>query len=253
MAALESARRIGRETITAEAAWADWLAELRPDAWQVEDFLQPSQRLVVVSPHPDDEVLACGGLIALHLARGGAAAVVAVTDGEASHRDDPRWTPPRLAAARRIERQRGLERLGFAGHGVTRLALADGAVTAQYRALDTGLRQILRPGDCVVSTWRGDGHPDHDACGSVSAAVCADIGCRFVEAPVWMWQWGVAGDPRVPWHRLRQLALPKDVLARKAAALAAHRTQLASRADHGPVLGPAILARAARGAEYFFV
>jgi LmbE family N-acetylglucosaminyl deacetylase len=211
------------------------------------------EHLVVVSPHPDDEVLACGGLLALHAQRGGAAAIVAVTDGEASHQHDAAWPARRLASARRVERRRGLARLGLAAGSVTRLGLPDSAVASHCAALQRGLRQVLRPGDCVVSPWRLDGHPDHDATGDETARVCADLGCRLIEAPVWMWHWSAPADARVPWHRLGALALPADAMARKAAALAEHTTQLVARGDDPPVLGPAICARAAWGVEYFLV
>lgn len=253
MGAVAIGRRIRGEGSVAEPEWRDWLARLRPAALGLDDLLTETQRLVVVSPHPDDEVLACGGLIAMHARRGGRVAVVAVTDGEASHRGDPRWPAARLAAARRDERERGLAQLGAAHGTVTPLMLPDSAVTASRDSLERALHDVLRPTDCVVSTWRLDGHPDHEATGASAARVCTEIGCRLIEAPVWMWHWSWPSDARVPWHRLRALPLSADTSARKAAALAEHVTQLGARADDAPVLGPAILARAARTAEYFLV
>ena len=253
MAAVERGRRILDDGTTDEAAWRDWLGTLQPPTLALDTFVSMGQRLVVVSPHPDDEVLACGGLLALHAQRGGAVAIVAVTDGEASHRRDPAWPARRLASARRVERRRGLARLGLTAGSVTRLGLPDTAVASHRGALQRGLRQVLRPTDCVVSPWRLDGHPDHDAAGTETALVCADLGCRLIEAPVWMWHWSAPADARVPWQRLRALALPPEAMTRKAAALAEHTTQLGARGDDAPVLGPAIRARAAWGAEYFLV
>ena len=253
MAALKSARRILHDGTTDEAAWRDWLGLLQPPAVSLDALVNVGQRLVVVSPHPDDEILACGGLLALHAQRGGSSAIVAVTDGEASHRSDPTWSEARLASRRRVERRRGLARLGLTAGVVTRLGLPDSAIGNHRDALQQGLRQVLRPTDCVISPWRLDGHPDHDATGTETAIVCADLGCRLIEAPVWMWHWSAPADARVPWQRLGALALPVDAAVRKAAALAEHTTQLVARGDGPPVLGPAIRARAAWGAEYFFV
>ena len=252
MAAVANTRRIRGDGETTEAGWRDWLGALHVQGSALDQLLGAAQRLVIVSPHPDDEVLACGGLAALHAVRGGSVAVVAVTDGEASHRGDPAWPAARLADARCAERQRGLAALGLAPDCVTRLALPDSGVASQRVALARCLRNELRHTDCVVSTWRLDGHPDHDATGAVSAEACADVGCRLLEAPVWMWHWAAPTDARVPWARLRALELPQAILVRKAAALAAHTTQLTRRGGDAPVLGPAILARAARRAEYFF-
>jgi LmbE family N-acetylglucosaminyl deacetylase len=46
--------------------------------------LQPNERIVIVAPHPDDEVLACGGLIQQALALGDSVWVVYVTSGDGS-------------------------------------------------------------------------------------------------------------------------------------------------------------------------
>jgi len=253
MVAVARDKRIGHEGLTSEAEWSDWLVALAPTALALGDLLQAAQRLVVVAPHPDDEVLACGGLVALHAQQGGPVLTLAVSDGEASHRGDPAWSAPALAVARRLERARGLARLGLAAESVVRLALPDGALGRHRAALALGLRAVLRRTDCVVVTWRLDGHPDHEAVGATTARVCAEIGCRLIEAPVWMWHWSSPADPRVPWQRLHSLPLPATARARKAAALAEHATQLLPRTHQPPVLGATICARAARDAEYFLV
>ena len=66
-----------------------------------------SKKILVVAPHPDDESLGCGGLIAKLAASGSAFCVLFVTDGGASHRtrrrgrggvslpDENRKPPPR--------------------------------------------------------------------------------------------------------------------------------------------------------------
>jgi LmbE family N-acetylglucosaminyl deacetylase len=46
--------------------------------------LRPNERIVIIAPHPDDEVLACGGLIQQALALGDSVWVVYVTCGDGS-------------------------------------------------------------------------------------------------------------------------------------------------------------------------
>ena len=41
----------------------------------------PRERVLVLAPHPDDEVLGCGGTILLHAAQGDAVHVVIAFDG----------------------------------------------------------------------------------------------------------------------------------------------------------------------------
>ncbi|WP_369010244.1 PIG-L family deacetylase, partial [Salmonella enterica] len=56
-----------------------------------------------MAPHPDDEVLACGGLMCVATDLGLEVMVVAVTDGEACYPGESWWTPQRLRQARREE------------------------------------------------------------------------------------------------------------------------------------------------------
>src|SRR5690606_16204888 len=51
----------------------------------VDPLSLPARRITVIAPHPDDESLGCGGLIAALAADGRAVQVVFVTDGAGSH------------------------------------------------------------------------------------------------------------------------------------------------------------------------
>ncbi len=253
MDAVEAPRLIEGEG-TSDLTWQGWMATASCSELSLSSVVAPSQRLVVVAPHPDDEVLACGALMAMHAARGGEVEIVAVTDGEASHGVASGAGLIDLAAHRRRERLQGLVQLGLVQPRVHALALRDGDVQAQSMLLRGWLLFFLRRGDVVVSTWERDGHPDHDATGRVTRQTCEQKGCGFLAAPVWMWHWANAGDPRVPWERLQRLRVQPDAALRKQAALAAHVTQLTPRsATLGPVLGPGLLARAAWPHEYYFV
>ena len=252
MAAVNHERLI-QGTGTPESAWQAWLKSGGIATGALHECLPQSVRLVVVAPHPDDEVLACGGLMAMHRAQGGDVLVIAVTDGEASHVDSPLWHADALAATRRAEGMTGLHRLGLDDVAVKRLALPDGRVAHHTLRLALRLQLLLRPADVVVTTWRMDGHPDHDATGVAASLACSVVGCRLIEAPVWMWHWASPGDPLVPWHRLQRFPLKPQARDRKQAALAAHASQLdPSQRPGGAVLGEAIVARANRPDEYFF-
>ena len=238
---------------TPEAAWRDWDLFSRLPDWTPAGLLDPAQRLVVVAPHPDDEVLAAGALLSAHARSRGAVLVVCVTDGEASHDRVDGWSKATLAQQRRAECDAALAAL--APHGSTstwRIGLPDGGVAAQADRLEAALHDCLRADDVVVTTWRCDGHPDHEATATACARVCADLRCRLFEAPVWMWHWATPGDPRVPWSRLRALRAAAPDVRRKQMALACHRSQLTPRVGTGPVVTPAMVARAGWPMEHFF-
>lgn len=247
------AARAIREEGTPEALWNAWPGLDAVELVPIEKWMHPMARLVVVAPHPDDEILACGGLMALHARRGGKSLVVAVTDGEASHGNSRSWRGGRLAETRRAERVHGLARLGCEQAEVHRLGLGDGKVASHIDTLQSELQKVMQWGDVVVTTWRFDGHPDHEACGLAAARACAEVRCRLLEAPVWMWNWSRPADSQVPWHRLVGLQLPVDAVSRKRRAVDSHTSQLTPRGQtKGPVLGQTILDRLARRTEYFF-
>lgn len=50
----------------------------------IADTTLPTGRVLVLAPHPDDEVFGCGGAIMQHLAQGQSVQVVILTDGQAA-------------------------------------------------------------------------------------------------------------------------------------------------------------------------
>jgi LmbE family N-acetylglucosaminyl deacetylase len=230
---------------TAEQRWLAWPAMTRWPALDVPESGVP----LVVAPHPDDEILGVGGLLALL----GAAEVAAVTDGEASHPESGVYTPATLAEVRRHETGDALTRLGLPDAPVRRLGHPDGGV--DEAALTAQLTGLLSPGRWCLATWRGDGHPDHEAVGRAAAAACATTGAVLLEYPIWTWHWAEPDDDRVPWHRARRIELPAGVRAAKAHAIAAFRSQITALGPEpgdAPVLPAHVLARFARPWEVVF-
>jgi len=96
--------------------------------------LDPNERILIVAPHPDDEVLACGGLIQQALALGDSVWVVYVTAGDGSW--PPAWrvtgnlfSEPEdyleLGRARMEEAQAGAKTLGLDSTRLTFLGYPD--------------------------------------------------------------------------------------------------------------------------------
>lgn len=124
---------------------------------------EKGKTLVILAPHPDDEILGCGRLIADAAAAGVKAAVVVLTDGQASHPGSRRWPARRLGRLRRTETRRALARLG-AGQLPLRFcgwddgALADTADALRLRAMLYALRAGI-----VLAASPDDHHLDHKA------------------------------------------------------------------------------------------
>jgi len=242
-------------TGTPEQTWEAWPA---PAAWprlSVDAVSTP----LVVAPHPDDEVLGVGGLLAMLAGGVGVGVgvgvdVVVVTDGEASHPRSRAVNPDELAAIRRAETVAAGAVLGVDSSRLHYLQHPDGGIDESV--LVGELCTYLVPGRWCFTTWRGDGHPDHETVGSAAADACTQTGAVLVEFPVWMWHWAEPDDPHVPWNRARRIELTGEARTAKARAVNAFRSQirpLGPDPADAAILPPHVLARFARPYETVFV
>jgi LmbE family N-acetylglucosaminyl deacetylase len=213
---------------------------------------------IVVAPHPDDETLGCGGVVAKKIAAGARVHFVFVTDGTASH---PALAPYTLREIREMEAREAVTRLGALPEHATFLRIRDGSAAAHMDTIAAeiaALLEVLAP-ECVFIPHAQDFTSDHVA---VNLAVRRALGRRSVpvtvlEYPVWYWyHWpwiGIGGDlPRMWRVALRQTmrtrmglgslgtlntrAYVGDALPQKRAALDAHASQMQRRAADWPIL-----------------
>ncbi len=212
--------------------------------------------LVVVAPHPDDETLGCGGLLARCAAQNVQVQVVALTDGEASHPASTNWPRARIAAVRRAEQRRALATLGHRRATIHRLGLPDGGVLRLEpnvrRAVVLRLRLVLAGCGAVFVTALDDEHPDHAAAAAlVHDAMKGQPGRTFYYAV-----WPPNEDP----PRLRETEIQRWHLAlgaerqRKRQALAMFRSQRGECIDddpHGFRMPPELLERATASMEWY--
>ncbi len=208
---------------TPEEAWRD-----RPEWSAARQLALPQQarRVVVVAPHPDDETLAAGGLMATAHEAGLAIDVVLLTDGERSHPDSTTVTPQQLGD-RRVEESRASLSVLAPGARLHRVGLPDGRLDEQAEAMVAEIVRIVGeagPETLIVAPWRRDGHSDHDAAGIAAGIAARRTDATLWEYPVWLWHWCDPAD--APWPSLGVLPLTEDILQAKVRAVALHRTQL---------------------------
>jgi len=160
---------------TSEQKWLNMLAD-RPD-WSPN-----AGPLVVVSPHPDGEVLAAGGLIHSWAAADRPVTIVSVTDGEAAF---PSWKG--LDLVRREELKGALRRLCLTHVSVVRIGLPDGRVGQYANRLRNVLLAMVDPYTTLIAPYERDGHPDHEAIGQVCCGLARSHGIAVARFPVWAW------------------------------------------------------------------
>ncbi|HEY5348368.1 MAG TPA: PIG-L family deacetylase [Candidatus Lustribacter sp.] len=217
--------------------------------------------LVVVAPHPDDDVLGCGALIA-RVAPWMRVRVIYVTDGAASHDGSATFPPQRLRAVREGEAKRALRRLGVRTPPLF-LRWPDGTVPCARDAaappLLAALRRAIPAGEdvAIAVPWRRDPHCDHRAVTALVDALARERPrMDRLEYAVWL---GVIGDPSdepTPAEGVTVEIDSRPWLEQKRAALYEHRSQLgqlitdAARAFELP---EGLLARALGPVERFVI
>lgn len=182
---------------------------------RISDLFAPTDRVVFLHAHPDDETLSTGALILALRASGNPVAVVTATRGERGEAmgDYAALTPESLVAQRECELRRALEDLGVTDRAWlgTPPARAAGRPARRYR--DSGMRWVTPTvagpsadagadalslaaldeavadltafvqafdADVLISydEFGGYEHPDHVACHRIAAAVA---GVRLVQ------------------------------------------------------------------------
>jgi LmbE family N-acetylglucosaminyl deacetylase len=143
------------------------------------------ERIVVVAPHPDDEIIGAAGLMRLACQQGRRVEIVAVTDGEASHARSHAITRTELRDRRLRERAAALRRCRLGGIAVHRLALPDGQVGRHVGRLGRVLARWADRRTLLVAPVGDDGHPDHEATSMAARRACEVRGGALWEMPIW--------------------------------------------------------------------
>jgi LmbE family N-acetylglucosaminyl deacetylase len=146
-------------------------------------------RTLVFAPHPDDEVLGCGGTIVLKVRSGAAVQVVIMTDGRASHAH--LIAPSELIRIREEEARGAALRLGLPTEAYRFLGFEDHALATHGKAASLKVREVLegfRPDEIYVPHAR-DSLSDHVATNSIVRAALAGYSrpVTVFEYPVWLW------------------------------------------------------------------
>lgn len=168
----------------------------------------------VLAPHPDDEMIACGGALLRHIDAGARVHVCYVMDGRQGG-GEPGKTEDEIAATRKREAKAAGSLAGFSGQFFLELRDRDGADTDRGAR---GLRKILdevKPGIVYLPSIL-DQHPEHVFASRLfidaSAGLSRSLRVRLYE--VW--------TPLVPSH----VIAIDHVLDRKNRAISLYESQL---------------------------
>jgi LmbE family N-acetylglucosaminyl deacetylase len=153
------------------------------------DVMDWSAPALVFAPHPDDEVLGCGGTIIIKTLAAATVRIVVMTDGRTSHASFV--DAPTLVEMRRSEALEACRTMGLDPGCYTFLECEDGKLAVQEDRARLRVCELLdrhRP-DQVFVPHRRDRLPDHVATYRIVTAAVRECGRRVMvfEYPVWLW------------------------------------------------------------------
>jgi LmbE family N-acetylglucosaminyl deacetylase len=202
------------------------------------------RNILVITPHPDDESIGCGGALCRHTARGDRVTSVFLTSGELGLEHLPREEAWRV---REGEAEAAAEVLGLAD--LAFLRLPDWFVGESVDKAAALLRPILarEAPQTIYLPHRREWHPDHRAALAVVRAALRDSGIPVPDLLTYeVW---------TPLSEYDQVKNITPVMARKLRAVRCYHSQLAGfrydRAVHGLNQYRGALAARCRYAEVF--
>lgn len=181
--------------------------------------------VTIVAPHPDDEVIGCGGLIARLVAEGKIPHIIVMTGGEGSHNGCCSISPDEIIMARRGLTHNALSILGVPQSFVHVLNYPDGNINMCDSNTER-LKQLIthiNPDTIFVPHW-GEGWPDHIKTAQILKSICSDK-IDIWEYCVWMWYYNVWRG--LDWKNAATLHMTPTEHAKKTKAMAAYTQPLA--------------------------
>ena len=239
---------------TSQDAWKNWSGLQDMPRFDIAKSFAPHQRVCIFAPHPDDEVLGCGGLLQQLAANGNPIVLIHVTNGTQSHPNSHVYSQEKLNIIRPQESVKALEVLSVAHQVMTiALDLTDGNVFAQQDQFHQKLSTIIQPNDILITPFMHDGHPDHEATGQVVVSFAKQHHLVCYQVLIWAWHWAKPADSRIPWHCAKRVDLTTEQLQRKIKAIACFESQITADDSTGnpPILSAQTIARISQPWEVY--
>jgi LmbE family N-acetylglucosaminyl deacetylase len=124
-----------------ESSWEEAFIAIQ-EGKPLDDFRGREDNMVVISPHPDDDVLGAGGVMIQAAEEGRAVFSVTLTDGRGSPRKDPTLSDEEMAGLRQKESLTALRIVGAKG-GVYFRKTSSGLEGEEGKKVAEELRKLL--------------------------------------------------------------------------------------------------------------
>lgn len=216
----------------------EWISFLT----QFPNFKVYRKKILVLVPHPDDEVLGIGGLL-INLANNNySIIVIAVTNGEAAYKNTNN-----LGIIRVQEQSNALKQLGVFPKNVFRLNIPDNEISLNKSKIFNRLKNWLTPSTHIFAPWIMDFHPDHKALGEIATNLAQQN--KLPLSYYFFWTWHYFTPSELSHLPLKIFHFDNKTLKQKQLALNMHHSQL----EHhdAPILPAGLLKPTQRYFEVF--
>jgi LmbE family N-acetylglucosaminyl deacetylase len=212
-------------------SWKEGFTAVR-EGTSLEEYRERKDNILVIAPHPDDDVLGAGGTMAAAVVRGKGVFSVYLTDGRGSPRKDQPVSDDAMAALREKEALSSLRALGSAGAFFLRrpseeLAGEKGE-TAGKELLE--IFQFIRPGEVYLPAPY-ERHRTHQRCTRISVEALRTAGdpkATLLGYSLWGSFWG---------EKKRVVRDISSLIGKKVEAVLAHGSQIDYKSYQQGILG----------------
>lgn len=153
--------------------------------------LVTGKRILLVAPHPDDEIIGCAGLIQQTLKTGKKIDVVILTGGGKSHSNCCNIDEDTLIETRRKLSRKAAQIVGLPLEHLHFLNYPDGGISYKNRETER-LKQLIEElsPEAIFIPHKGEGWSDHVEAGNVIRKLKLS-GIQLYEYCVWFWYYNV--------------------------------------------------------------
>jgi N-acetylglucosamine malate deacetylase 1 len=197
----------------------------------LDDFHRRAGNVLVIAPHPDDDVLGAGGTMAVYSEARKAVFSLYVTDGRGSPGRDEIISDEEFVLRRRRESVLALEKIGaagafFLGHRSEDLA-GEGGRGAEGEVRD--IARFLQPEEIFLPAPY-ERHRTHQRCTKISVAALRSAAPCALLRGYSLWGCFSGGKKRV-------FSDISSAIRKKVDAVIAHESQIAYKSYHQGILG----------------
>ncbi|QFQ13412.1 PIG-L family deacetylase [Pseudoprevotella muciniphila] len=184
--------------------------------------------ILLIAPHPDDEIIGCGGLIQRYTP-GKCVNVVILTGGGASHHGCCDTSADDIKRERRNMAQRINAEIGLPKGCLHLLDFEDGNISTGDSVQEAKLLKIIQevqPDAILFPIQQGEGWSDHIAAGDIVKRLISahSIKVQLYEYCVWFWYYNVWN---IRWRDARVLKMTSEQYQKKLKAISDYTTSVA--------------------------